>query len=341
MHKMHPTILASLLALVLLHPHHYALAHVPFFEPQLFDASPQSDWTMESPFLIPIDASSGFSSSLNNSRAITSVLGLTPEDTYDVAMFEIAEDSPSVASEQIIIGLQALAPNCSSDAPLSSAAFYPSLALLGPSTDPNFATELDVSTLETLPFPMPENYGAIIRAQPRVSMDQRSIYSAGPFNSYLLPSPVTPDCIISEESFTNCANGIAAQTSVITDIKLTTPGKYYIVWWDPDSSATTDTTAPSMEMPPIPPFLQSVNNDGSSSEGGYIPLVEGGFLSRPGLPRQVTISFGVAEEPTQREQQLQMEVMTGQKVPAFNPCTGAFIAPPVFVEGAAEDPNLE
>jgi hypothetical protein len=324
-------------AIVLLHPHLYALSNVPFFEPQLFDASPQSDWTMESPFLIPINASAGFSPSLNNSRAITSVLGLTPEDTYDVAMFEIAANSPSLASEQVIIGLQALAPNCPSDAPLSSSAFYPSLALLGPSTDPSFATQLDESTLKTLPFSIPENYGAIIRAQPRVSMDQRSVYSAGPFNSYLLPYPVTPECIISEESFSNCANGTAAQNSVITYVKLTTPGKYYIVWWDPDHevAASDITTAPSMEIPPIPPFLESVNNDGSSSTDGFE------FSSRPGLPRQVTISFGVGEEPSEREQQLQMEVITGQKTPAFNPCTGAFIAPSVFVDGATMSPAIE
>jgi len=336
---MHPT---TILVLFLLHPFHFALAHVPFFEPQLFDGSPQGDWTIESPFVIPINASAGYSPSLNDSRAITSVLELTPEDTYDAAMFEIAENSPSLASEQVIIGLQALAPNCPDDAPLSSAEFYPSLALLGPSTDPNFAQELDKSTLETLPFPIPENYGAIIRAQPRVPLDQRSVFSAGPFTSWVLPAPVTPECIVSEESFSNCANGTATQTSVITDLKLTTPGKYYIVWWNPDAATRDTNTAPSMEIPPNAPLIDSVNTDGSSSGVESVSPPEGESLSSPGLPRQVTISLGVAEDPTEREQQLQMEVMTGENAPAFNPCIGAFITPPLFVDAAAVmSPTME
>jgi hypothetical protein len=331
--KMHPT---TILAIFLLLAPPYARAHIPFFEPQLFDASPQSDWTMENPFIIPTDPSAGYSPSLNNSRAITSVLGLTPDDTYDVAMFEIAADSPSTPSQQIIIGLEALAPNCPADSLISSAAFYPSLALLGPSADPNFATGLDISILDTLPFPIPQNYGAIIRNQPRVSQDQRGVYSAGPFQSYLLPSPLTPDCITTEQAFSTCANGTAAQTSIITDVKLTTPGKYYIVWWDPDSM--TSDNSPAVEIPPA--LLLASEKDGSGSSGdGSIPLPKGG-MQQPGLPRQVTISFGVAEEPTEKEQVIQMEVISGKKVPAFNACTGSFIAPPVFV-GAAMPPSME
>ncbi len=77
---------------------------------------------MENPFIIPWNASQGHSASLNNSRAITSVLGLTP-DTYGVEVFEVSDDSPS--SQTFIVGLETLAPTCPG-APLLSADFYPS-----------------------------------------------------------------------------------------------------------------------------------------------------------------------------------------------------------------------
>ncbi len=287
---------------------------------------------MKNPFTIPLDPVAGYSASLNTSRAITSVLGLTPDDTYDVAVFQIGENYPPVAFDQVVIGLEALAPNCPPNSPLSSADFYPSLALLGPSTDPNFPP-VNASTLQKLPFPVPEGYGAIIRSQPRAPLNERAVYSAGPFNSYLLPYPVTPDCITNEQTFKDCANGTAAQSSIITDVKLTTPGQYYIVWWDPNFAASTrrDTTStvPSMEETPSVALLSSV------------PIPES--MQRPGLPRQVTISLGVAEETTARERQLQLELMIGQQVPAFNPCTGTFNAPAAFIggAGAAMPPGME
>lgn len=243
---------------------------------------PNDDWTLTRPFKIPRDPEQGWSPSLNKSRSISSLLGLDPSDLYEAATFSLTEAHP----EQYIIGLQVLVPNCK-----SYSKFYPSLALLGPLIDSNFPP-VDETIAATLPFEIPYDYGAIIRSPPRTP--QRAVYYVSPFDSYLLPSPLTIDCITSQEAFTQCNNGTAANTSIITDLLLTTPGKYYIVWWDPDRIL--------------------MNKDDES------------------VPREITISLGVSEEATLREQAIQRHIKYGQGAPRFSPCTGSFVAPPAFFD---------
>ena len=248
--------------------------HVPFFEPELYgnSTSPEDDWSLQDPFVIPLDAKQGWSPSLNNSRAITSLLALNPDDLYDAAMFDI----PKGDSDQYVIGLEALAPDCP-----DYRSFYPSLALLGPSTNPDFP-EVNETMRAMLPFEIPDGYGAIIREPPRI---QRDTYSASPFQSYLLSPYLTKECIETQEGFSNCSDGKAAKSSIITDL-MVPPGRYYIVWWNPDYTEVTD---------------------------------------GPSVPRQVTVSLGVAEDPTPREQKVQMQLMTGQDIPSFFACLGTFV----------------
>ena len=168
----------------------------------------------------------GWTPSLQASKALYSLLGLTPGDTYDAAAFTITADAPP---PQFIVGLEALVPACP-----AYAAFFPALALLGPVTDPRFPPP-DAATAALLPFPVPPGFGVILRSQPEVA--NRSVFADNPVQSYLLPSPVTRECLPTPEAFAACGGGTAAQTSIITQLPgrdaPLPPGRYFIAWWDP------------------------------------------------------------------------------------------------------------
>lgn len=249
--------------------------HIPFFEQELYQGSsyPDDDWSFDNPFVIPLDAEKGWSPSLSNSRAFGSLLFLRPEDLYDVALIEIPEDAAK--EDSIVVGLQALPPDCP-----DYESFYPAIALLGPATDPSFS-EVNETMRGKLPFDIPEGYGAIIREPPRI---ERDVFTENPVQGYLLPPYITKECLMSAEGFSSCADGKAAEFSVITDVQLT-PGRYYIVWWDPDR------TSP----------------DVSSS------------------PREVMVSLGFNEERTQNETAVMMNVILGETTPEFYACLGTFV----------------
>lgn len=268
-------------------------AHVPYFEPELFNASPEatSDWSLESPFELPLSAADGYSPSLNNSRALYSLLGLSPNDTYDAAAFNVTAGG----MPQYIIGLEILVPDCP-----SYVTFYPSLALLGPSSDPRFPPPTSEEA-RSLPFKVPKGYGIIIRNPPRAD---RSVFADNPVQSYLLSAPLTPSCLYSQDLFYSCGNGTARKTSIITQLPGQDaplgPGRYYVTWWDPEQGAT----------------KHAANS----------------------TPRETIVTLGVGENPTPKERAIQMAVMTGQEVPRFSPCQGTFISASIFAAPGEEAP---
>lgn len=225
----------------------------------------------------PIVASfhdAGWSPSLQNSRALYSLLGQAPGDAYDAAAFTVAAGGP----DQFVVGLSALVPAC---APYDSV--YPSLALLGPASDPRFPPP-DAATAAALPFAVPPGAGVILRAQPRAP---RAVFADNPAQAYYLPAPLTRDCLLSPEAFAACGNGTAAETSVVSQLPgreaPLAPGRYVVAWWDPD------------RLP-----------------GGQ------GAPSKASL--EVIVALGTGEEPTPRERDIQVAVMTGRVRPWFDPC---------------------
>lgn len=206
--------------------HGYAYLPTPFFEGELYQGSsyPEDDWSLETPFVVPL----GSPASLLPARVFSSLLPLRPDDLYDAAVLKIAENMTD--KDSVVVGLQVLTPDCP-----GYESFYPALALLGPVTNPNFP-EINETVREKLPFDIPEGYGAIIRDPPR---ERRESIQANPFHSFLLPPFVSAECMSSAEAFRSCGDGKAAKVSLITDIALK-PGRYYVVWWDPDRTDAED-----------------------------------------------------------------------------------------------------
>jgi hypothetical protein len=114
---------------------------------------------------------------------------------------------------------------------------FPALGLLGPASDPRFATPTP-QLAASLPFSLPTGMGIITAFQSRFNSSSSSS-SRAYVDRYdiLMPHPMTYQCLVGgPEGFVSeaCGGGSNVISWVPGRDAPLQPGKYILVWWEPE-----------------------------------------------------------------------------------------------------------